>query len=204
VVRVIPSLLIATASLVAITACAVSPATPSTPTQPTAATPPPTASAEPALEPVADPADPSTWLIDAEGIGPVQLGMTLDEAVAAMPGYDVGTCPNPNVRYLASGDAAGTLVGLASDDNGNVALVSVTDSDGPATADGIHIGSTVADVKAAYADLELSQKYVDRYTLEDTPGFITFSTENPDAADEAPIFSISVVTGGMPPWELCG
>lgn len=206
--RIIPSLLIATASIVAISGCAASPAAPSTPTDSPAASPSATPAASPTPEPtpdaVADAADPSTWLIDAEGIGPVRLGMTLDEAIAAMPGYAVSTCSNPVVRFLEPEGAAGAQLAIAAGNDGSVALVTLSDSDGPATAEDIRLGSTVADVKAAYPSLELSQKHTDRYTLQDSPGFITFSTDAVEAGDEAPIFTISVVTGGLPPWELCG
>lgn len=206
--RIIPSLLIATASIVAISGCAASPAARSTPTDAPAASPSATPAASPTPEPtpdaVADPADPSTWLIDAEGIGPVRLGMTLDEAIAAMPGYAVSTCPNPVVRFLEPEGAAGAQLAIAAGNDGSVALVTLSDSDGPATADDIRLGSTVADVKAAYPSLELSQKHTDRYTLQVSPGFITFATDAVEAGDEAPIFTISVVTGGLPPWELCG
>ncbi|TYL53169.1 hypothetical protein [Agromyces mariniharenae] len=204
--RVVSSLLIAAVSLVAITGCAASQAAPSTPTESTAASPTATSTPapEPASDPVADPADPSTWLVDAEGVGPVRLGMTLDEAVAAMPGYAVSTCPNPAVRFLDAVDAAGASLAIAAGNDGGIVLVSVWDTDGPATAEAIRIGSTVANAKTAYPGLVPSQKYTDRYTLEDTPGYITFATQDVNAGDGAPIHTISVVTGGLPPSELCG
>ena len=80
----------------------------------------------------ADPADPSTWLIDAEGIGPLRRALPIDEAVALMPGYIVGTCPNPAVRFLRTDDITDPSIALAAADDGRVVRVLLVDSTGPA------------------------------------------------------------------------
>lgn len=219
--RIIPGLAIVAVALVAITGCGAPGGGPSpspspspnaagrptkTATPTPSPTPAPTAAPAPAPAPDqgADPANPSGWLIDATGIGPLELGVPLDQAAASLPGYTVGTCPNPAVRFLRADDASGPSLAIAAGADGNVALITLSEGTGPATAEGIGLGSTVGEAKATYPGLVASQGFDDRYTLEGAPGFITFSTGQLNVGDGAPIFSISVVTGGLPPKELCG
>ncbi|MFE6256283.1 hypothetical protein [Agromyces sp. NPDC057865] len=220
--RKIPGIAVAALAVLAFTGCVAADAPTPTPTAGNAAkptktpspsgtaiptpTPTPTEPASPPPGGGADPADPSTWLIDAGGIGPLRLGMPLDAAVAAMPGYVVGTCPNPAVRFLRSDspDLSDVSFALASGDDGNLALISLHDTPKPATADGIRNGSTIAQAKATYPGLLPSQAYVDYYTLDGSPGSITFQTAAVNAGDGVPIVTISVVAGGLPPRELCG
>lgn len=169
------------------------------------ATPTPSSTPSPTPAPVVpDPADAATWLIDAEGIGPLRLGMPIDEAVALMAGYTVETCANPSVRFLRTDDITEPSLAFAAADDGRLSLVMLLDSTGPATAEGIRIGSTVTDVTDAYSGLEFTRHYSDRYTLEGTPGWITFATADVDDGATAPIAAISVIRGAVPPGELCG
>ena len=216
--RKIPGLAVAALAALAFAGCAPADAPTPTPTLGNAAkptktptpsatpAPTPTESASPAPVTGPDPADPSTWLIDAGGIGPLRLGMPLDAAVAAMPGYVVGTCPNPAVRFLRSDspDLSDVSLALASGNDGNLALISLNDTPEPATAEGIRNGSTIAEAKATYPGLVPSQAYVDYYTLDGSPGSITFQTAAVNAGDAVPVVTISVVAGGLPPRELCG
>ncbi|MGW4928653.1 hypothetical protein ACWEOH_05810 [Agromyces sp. NPDC004153] len=217
--RIIPGLAIVAVALAAFTGCAAAGGGPTPSPSPNAAakptktatptpspTPAPTATPAPASAPDqgADPANPSGWLIDATGIGPIELGVPLDQAAASLPGYTVGTCPNPAVRFLRSDDASAPSLAIAAGADGAVALITLSEGTGPATAEGIRLGSTVAEAKATYPGLVPSQGFDDRYTIEGAPGFITFSTGQLNVGDGAPIFSISVVTGGLPPKELCG
>ena len=125
-------------------------------------------------------------------------------AEQGMPDYTVATCPNPAVRFLRADDSSAPSLAIAAGADGNVALITLSEGTGPATAEGIRLGSTVAEAKATYPGLVPSQGFDDRYTLEGAPGFITFSTGQLNVGDGAPIFSISVVAGGLPPKELCG
>lgn len=208
--RSLPALAIAALAVAVLAGCSGAPADAGEPsTAPVAADASTTPTTTPTPTPTpaavaADPADPSTWLIDAEGIGPLRLGMPLDEAVALLPGYTVGTCPNPSVRFFRTDDITEPSLAIAAADHGGLGLISLVDSTGPATAEGIRIGSTASDVTSAYPGLEFTQRYTDRYTLEGARGWITFGTADVDAGATAPIVTISVVEGAVPPAELCG
>ncbi|MCD1573386.1 hypothetical protein K7H02_18450, partial [Agromyces mediolanus] len=129
-----------------------------TPTATPTLTPTPTPVAAP------DPADPSSWLISADGIGPIERGAAYPEAIDSLTGlYSVepsGLCPE--LVYLKHPDKAGLLV-ILSDDGSAVHRVSVSSStrdagwphEGGATAAGIRLGSTEAELAATYPELEL-------------------------------------------------
>lgn len=204
--RLLPTVAIAAVAVAVLAGCTGAPADASEPSEaPVTAAASETPTPSPTPTPVdADPANAATWLIDADGVGPFKLGMPLDEAVALMPGYTVETCPNPVVRFLRADSATDPSITLASAADGRLVHVTLHDSTQPATADGIRIGSTVTEAMSAYPGLEFSQRYNDRYTLEGTPGWITFETESVDVGATAPIDTISVVEGAPPQRELCG
>ncbi|SIO09409.1 hypothetical protein [Agromyces cerinus] len=202
--RSLSMLALAAIAVTVLAGCTGSPADagePSTPVVTAEPSPAPTPTPAPVE---ADPADPSTWLIDADGIGPFELGMPLDAAVALVPDYTVETCPNPAVRFLGSETASSPTIILVAADDGGLAEVTLSGSTQPATAGGIRVGSTVTEATSAYPGLELTQRYADRYTLEGTPGWISFTTEGLDVGPTAPITTISVVEGAVPPSEYCG
>lgn len=205
--RTFPTASVAAIALLVLTACTAPHAGPASPiaTASTSATPSPAPTPPSTSESLAvDPADPSTWRIGDEGIGPLHLGIPLDAAVALLPDYIADGCPNPNVRFLRADESTDPLLAIAAGPDGNVALITLYNAVGPSTPEGIRIGSAVTEVKAAYPAVVPSRYYTDRYTLEGSPGFITFATADVDDGDQAPIVTISVVAGGIPPSELCG
>lgn len=113
--------------------------TPDTTPEPTVAstTPPP------------DPADPSTWIVSQDGMGPFTIGMPFDEALAVVPGMTDG-CGRayfllPDRLILARATLA---------DDAPLMVVQWSRADGPRTAEGIGIGSTAHEVRTAYPDAE--------------------------------------------------
>lgn len=129
---------------------------------PTAApSPSPTATSAPAPDPSAyDPADPGTWTIDYSGIGPLVVGDTLASVQAAVPAAPE-TCRAGVDVYTLDGLAFTAVSGIdEADPSAPVSVVRLlsTSSDTPAvqprTEAGIGLGSTVAELQAAYIELE--------------------------------------------------
>ncbi|MCS5716814.1 hypothetical protein N1027_01545 [Herbiconiux sp. CPCC 205763] len=133
-------------------------ATPSPSSASPTSPPTPTPSATPGIQP--SPAfsadDPGTWLIDFDGIGPLQLGTSLTDIETALPGA-------PDVcRPGVDGFFGGTVVAVANDATAPLQLA-ISQSIGPsadpagaypATSEGIAVGSTVDDLLATYPDIE--------------------------------------------------
>ncbi len=146
--------------------CASGPEPTPSPTASETPTPTATPTLTPTPTPVAapDPADPSSWLISADGIGPIERGAAYPEAIDSLTGlYSVepsGLCPAR--VYLKHPDNAGLRVILSADGSA-VHRVSVSSStrdagwplEGGATAAGIRLGSTEAELAATYPELEL-------------------------------------------------
>ncbi|WIB77812.1 hypothetical protein DEJ28_01575 [Curtobacterium sp. MCPF17_002] len=122
-------------------------------------------------------ADWSTWTISADAVGPATLGsLTGADDAALRAGFapapprvdDKGAviypygCPNPNARIwdgpggenvveIVAGDAVGSVI-IGQENGPPGQLV------GPRTFDGIGLGSTLDEVKAAYPDLVQTRK----------------------------------------------
>jgi hypothetical protein len=127
----------ATDAVPAATASSALPSATSAPPSPTAS-PSPTADGE-------DPADPSTWLVTADRIGPLRLGMPIDDARSIAP--EVEAC-HDRAFFFRSG--AENMI-YAQEDGALVQIYSDL-SDGPRTPEGLGVGSTRADVLEAHPD----------------------------------------------------
>ena len=109
-------------------------------------------------------------LLTPHGAGPFELGMSIEAARAAggRVRMDGGTTACPELTWTAPSGA--TVHGAFSPGSG-LGYVSV---DGGRTAEGISLGATVADLHAAYPDLQHADNglwYADR-----EPGDLAFAT----------------------------
>ncbi|GIT78911.1 hypothetical protein LLS1_05800 [Leifsonia sp. LS1] len=137
-----------------------------TPTETPTPTPTPTPTS------TLDPADPATWTIGFDGVGPVKLGLPLTEVNGVTPTmsdetYDI--CRPAQLDLVApdglsltafettaSGDQVGNIhVGFNFDVGGDKTLAT------PRTDRGIGIGSTTAELLAAYPGIPLTGSYGD-------------------------------------------
>ncbi|GAA2452327.1 hypothetical protein [Agromyces soli] len=183
-----------------------------TPSPTASETPTPSATTTPAPTPTTaapDPSDPSSWLISADGIGPIERGAAYPGAIDALTEfYSVepsGLCPE--LVYLRRDDAADVLV-IRSEDGSSVHRVWVFGSardpeglrDGGATEAGIRLGATVAELQAAYPELEL---VIERpsstvYSVgDDGAGWIIFT------AVDGVVGGIAAADTKFTPQELC-
>lgn len=209
--------------LLTATACAATPPAGSAPesSDSASASPAPTATPTPTSipTPTQDPSDPSTWLITTAGIGFAQLGDLDDEAISASlsPAFEVSTRCEGLTAYDPA-DPASALqvftavsgsetpehpgffraVGISAPDVAELGPVDGT----PHTAAGIGLGSSLAELQAAYPSLE---------TWEDprgkTPGVTDFVVT--DAAGNL-VFAVKgdrvitiTATFDLPPVGFC-
>ncbi len=159
--------------------------------------------------PVQDPADPTTWIVSADGVGPARLGQSVAGAVAAMSSYvdvsDPAGCPNPRVTFLgpAGSTVANAPLLLIADEQGSLVGIAFTES-GPRTVDGIGVGSTAAAVAQAYPHAVPGTRgpssVPNLVTVQGIPGWISFELDGGGTT----IDQVSVTSGGPPPYEYCG
>jgi hypothetical protein len=127
--------------------------TPAVPTEaaPTTSEPAPTTSAKPAPAPATTDPEPPALVLGPDGLGPLKLGMTAEEADATgmLRPWDRevpdGTGCRPQFRLADDSTDASAI--WASDDSG-VRAIQV--GEGVLTPEGIGIGSSAADMDAAY------------------------------------------------------
>ncbi|WP_374009366.1 hypothetical protein [Leifsonia sp. LS-T14] len=156
-----------------------------TPTPTPTATPAPTSTPTPtATAPVQDPADPSTWVIGFESVGPVALGTPFRSQHDAVPTFaDVTDSICVDVQAVLQSPTNLWFYAIgAQDDSGRTATIEfgnlgVPDRDDravtPKTPEGIGISSTLAELMAAYPGIERTGGYsdsVDYYGLTDGHG----------------------------------
>lgn len=183
-------------------------ATPTVTETPTA-TPTPTPTPTSAV-PVQDPADPSTWLIRFDGVGPVSLGTPFREQHDALPAFADDTDPicvdyqsvlrSPRGLWFYFIGAADQSGRTATIELGNLGSPGADNSDSPRTPEGIGIGSTVGELLAAYPGIERTGGYsdtVDYYGLtDDRGGWIVFAVMG-DAVWDIQVGNEAVLPSGM-------
>ncbi|MFK3679454.1 hypothetical protein ACI2IP_17165 [Microbacterium sp. NPDC090218] len=171
----------------------------------------PTSTPEPPAE---DPTDPSTWIIDEDGVGPIDVGGDFAATLGVLGENwknDTATC-----SWMASWTAPDNGYGMyfvrgTESDAAPIREVSVYSAaeapvavTGPATVEGLGIGSTVAEVLAAYPDAQEGTPTIGSGTWLMLPGdadahvFFEFR-EGGDAA-----WDVTVTTGAEPSYEVCG
>lgn len=202
--------LAAGALALALTGCVPAPSTPGfvegTPGPSASASPAPNADPEGA---VADPAQPSTWTIGFDAVGPIVLGTPSTEQHAVLAAFE------PEVAGDGCGlDFVSTPSGLrvgtgesAADGVTSVVLnaeVPAQVGAGPHTANGIGIGSTIDDLVKAYPDARKTSDMGEAlitYAVTDASGHsIVFGAWRTDPA----IATIQVGTGDRITAEGCG
>jgi hypothetical protein len=197
----------AVAAAALLTGCAASPApSPTATTEPTAA-PTPTPSATPAV----DPADPGTWLIDATGVGPVEFGAPAETEAADLTAAYTDVTDAAACSVLMFDSAGSPSIWLSPDPGGaiNAILVTGETAEGsvyagsPRTEEGIGVGSTRAELIAAYpelADTVQDDVGYEEYSLAENAGtWIHFEVE-PNG------LVVGIVLNAQPvaPYEYCG
>jgi hypothetical protein len=135
-------------------------ATASVATPEASATPSPVESASPDI----NLEDPSSWLIDFGGIGPVRYGGQIADVRQSMGAFVEDTLPDycPAARFR---EGSLVLVALLADDFSTITSISTGRWDysssvsSPRTAEGIGVGSTFEELLTAYPAITKSGEY---------------------------------------------
>jgi hypothetical protein len=122
----------------------------------------PTPSPTPTVAPVPlDPADPSTWVIGFDSVGPLVPGMTPDAALAAAVGYESSSYEGCRVVFADREGYPSLALTYWPDDVINRIIVrskeatAATLATSPKTEAGIGVGSTASEFGAAYPDAQV-------------------------------------------------
>ncbi|WP_157780398.1 hypothetical protein [Leifsonia xyli] len=189
-------------------AAATSPAVSASPT--TTSTP----TAMPSATPAADPADPSTWLVTFEGIGPLVAGSELAAVPSELSAFTELAAPEEQcsayVYRLADTLRASTSGGRTDHEHAvdvTVSWMGSSDAPGPSdvaasprTERGIGVGSTIAELKAAYPDLAVTHGGdVPTYGITDGTRWILFR----DLWAGGTVSAVQVGTSDLIPNEIC-
>jgi hypothetical protein len=191
-----------------------------TPTPDPSSTPTPTATATTPTAPpptAADAAEPSTWIIGFDGVGPVTLGSSFEEQQQKLSAFDDITDPSCVAGYLDLEAPSGFTVRFVSAPDSSAVTAAITFGNGgssladdrattPRTPEGIGIDSTKDELFAAYPGIEQTGMYQSEdypyYGITDgTGGWIVFALIDDEVstiqiADDAvlPIENVSVKT----------
>ncbi|MET3565305.1 hypothetical protein ABIC47_000776 [Leifsonia sp. 563] len=183
-------------------------------------TPTPTSTPIPAV-PVQDPADPSTWVIGFDGVGPFKLEAPFDAQRAVAPTLKDVTEQICSASYLDLEATSDLVVRIAGSQDGGQRTAAIvlgisqpqlpqSQADSPKTSSGIGLGSTLDELEAAYPALTntITVRGLPQYAITNGHGsWIVFSIAGgmvvdiqiADAAD-LPVENESVQTI---PYERC-
>ncbi|WP_460799494.1 hypothetical protein [Microbacterium sp. GXF0217] len=189
--------------------------TSSEPAPSASAAPDPSASPDPSAPGADDPdlEDPSTWIVGAEGIGPILIGGDFDATLAELPTTwtsDGAACSWAAFWNAADASFSIRFVRGAEDQSEPISEVSasamadsVTGPVGPETAESLGIGATRDEILAAYPDAEEGTASIDGEWIRvpsDADGQIFFQFLT--GADRA--WAVTVTTRDEPSYEVCG
>lgn len=171
-----------------------------------------TPSVEPSIEP--DPADPSTWIISGEGVGPIDIGGDLAATLAALPQEwtnDAENCAWTAWLKDESVDYGVYFVRGTESDSAPIGEISVYEqmqgqgaTGAPTTAEGLGLGATKDEILAAYPDAQQGTPQIGDGIWIMVPGdaeahvFFEFREDSDTAWD------ITVTTRSEPSYEVCG
>lgn len=181
----------------------------STPSETAPITPSPTAESR-----EEDPADPGTWIIDAEGVGPIDVGGDFASTLGGLAApwtNDTANC-SWSAWWMAADSAYGmSFVRGTESDTAPIREISVYTAaetpaavPGPVTEEGLGVGASKAEVRAAYPDAQDGVATIggDTWLMlpSSTDAHVFFAfRENSDTA-----WDVTVTTGAEPSYEVCG
>ena len=166
--------------------------------------------------------DPGTWTISGDEVGPIALGgqdAVETDDLAGVFTADTG-CLNPNVTFWVPVDPASPWLTVVRADDGTVQSIQIGNGAqnegqrGPTTVQGIGVGSTLAEVRAAFPDARYTEPGNDTDAVpSDSPygGWTTtingvyVSFRVPPVNEEQRVDGVWVSTTDQdPPTEFCG
>lgn len=198
-------------TVISLTACTQPDQTVHTPTATASPSPTPIESPTPSATPTAvaaDPGDVTTWMVTAEGIGPLERNVAYSDSVSGLAGFEASEmCPG--VMTLST-EGAGQFAIVLGDDGVNTRSVWVAGGagvdgvvpDSPSTETGIRLGSSMTELTAAYPDLILvSQIASEAYGYavgDDSTGWIDF------IVNQETVTTMGSSERASAPKEMCG
>lgn len=171
----------------------------------------PTPTPTPEETPTNDPADPDTWVVTEQAIGPVEVASNYDEALDDIRATGIGPLDCEGVAYGYADDNAYDVMIIKDRYDGTDDIVEVsvgwngdTMGVGPRTEEGLGLGSTKAQVLGTYDAADESESAIKGRSFvaiadDDGVGALVFTYL--DGYDGA--VSVSVISGEEPAYEPC-
>jgi hypothetical protein len=160
------------------------------------------ASPEATPETTAPPADSSDLVVTPGKVGDVKAGMTKEEALAT-GFFDADVKGVEGCTFALQWKKQFEGVDVLTREDGSIGSLGVTKG-GPQTAEGVGVGSTLADVKAAYLDLSavkeagFDQAGVFHTVGDDHIGFLFGEATPATITDSSKVSFMEVTSGKLP------